>query len=125
MPFLMHISFDNSRRLPRKYYLFEYRGVRFKLIQNNPRKWADVLLTILPDTNQVHIDEAFTIASEFLSALSWQNRARITTSMGGGAGVPDSYTLGRAQCMVYTFPRIPFLGNSAPGIGTIPKIDTE
>lgn len=126
MPYLMNICFDNSCRLRRKYYLLEYRGVRFKLIQNNPRKWSDVLLTILPDSSQVQVDKAFTIASEFLSALSWKNRARVMMSTGGGAGVPDGYTLGRAKCRVFTFPRIPFGGHVVGfDIGTIPKIDTE
>jgi hypothetical protein len=37
MPYLMHIAFDNSRRLPRHIYYFEYAGVRFKLIQNEAR----------------------------------------------------------------------------------------
>lgn len=126
MPFLMHICFDNSCRLRRKYYLFEYGGVRFKLVQNNPRKWSDALLTILPDSGRGHRNKAFKVASEFLSALSWQNRARVMISDCGGASVPDRLRLGGAKCMIFTFPSIPFGGNIVGrDIKTIPKIDTE
>lgn len=123
----MHIAFDNSCRLRRKYYLFEYCGVRFKLIQNNPRKWRDVLLTILPDSAEDHLENTYRIASEFFSALSWRNRAMIMMSPGGGAGVPEGYTLGRAQCYCFDLPRIhfaPFLRGSFD-IRSIPKIETE
>lgn len=126
MAYLMHICFDNSRRLRRRHYLFEYRGVRFKLIQHNPRKWADHLLTIIPDRDQSTREQAFSVASEFLSALSWENRARIGIWEGGGRGWPDDSPLGRAVPCVFTFPRIPFGGNAIGyDIGRIPKIETE
>jgi len=126
MPFLMHICFDNSCRLGRKYHLFEYGGLRFKLVQNNPRKWSDVLLTILPDTSQVHRDKAFAVASEFLSALGWQHRARIMMSECGGVGIPNGFRLSRAKCSIFTYPRIPFGGIIvARNLLTIPKVETE
>jgi hypothetical protein len=41
MAYLMEIGFDNSCRLARKRYMFQYRGVAFKLVQDNPRRWAE------------------------------------------------------------------------------------
>ena len=73
MPELMHIAFDNSCRLRNRVYYFEYKNIRFKLIQNNPNKWSDVLLTILPGHDESLTDKVRTIAGEFLSLLSWQN----------------------------------------------------
>lgn len=110
----------------RRHYLFEYRGVRFKLIQQNPRKWADHLLTIIPDWDQGTREQAFSVASEFLSALSWENRARIAIWEGGGRGWPDDSPLSRAVPCVFTFPRIPFGGNVIGyNVARIPKIETE
>lgn len=126
MPYLMHICFDNSRRLRRRHYLFEYRGVRFKLIQDNPRKWADHLLSIIPDWNQSTREQVFSVASEFLSALSWENSARIAIWEGGGRGWPDGDPLSKAVPNIFTFPRIPFGGNVVGyDIARIPKIETE
>ena len=47
MAYLMHIGFDNSARFWKNVFYFEYKGVRFKLIQNNNREWCNVLLTIV------------------------------------------------------------------------------
>lgn len=70
MAYLMHIGFDNNSRLWKDVYYFEYKGVRYKLIQNKI-KWCDVLLTIIPNHNDKRaIDYAYTNASEFLSALT-------------------------------------------------------
>ena len=73
MRMLMHIAFDNSLRLKNKIYYFEYKSVRFKLIQNNPRKWSDVLLTIVSIDDKKEKQKAYSTAGEFLSALSWKN----------------------------------------------------
>jgi hypothetical protein len=43
MDYLLQVCFDNSRRLSRRSYLFEFKGTQFKLLQNDPRKWADQL----------------------------------------------------------------------------------
>ena len=77
MSYLMHIGFDNSARLSRGVYYFEYKGVRYKLIQNNIRRWCDVLLTILTTYDKKSVDHRYRTASEFLSALSWQNNSRV------------------------------------------------
>ena len=126
MPYLMEIAFDNDHRLCRKHYLFEYKGVRFKLIQNSPRKWADHLLTILPSGNDIEQQSAFSVASEFLSALCWANRARVCVCECAGGGWRSSLPITRARARVYTFPRIPFGGLTVGySIDIIPKIETE
>jgi hypothetical protein len=91
MSFLMQIGFDNSSRLYKKRYYFEYKGIRFKLIQNNFRKWCDVLLTIIPDHDKKAENQAYMIASEFLSALSWQNNSLAKVQQLGGIGIPETF----------------------------------
>ena len=122
----MHICFDNSRRLRRKNYLLEYQGIRFKLVQNNPRKWADLLLTVLPDREVASRERAFAAASEFLSALSWENEARIMLWEYGGRGWKNKLPLGRARPVMFDFPRIPY-GGEVRGydIARIPKVETD
>ena len=125
MPYLMEICFDNDRRLRRKHYLFEYRGIRFKLFQDRPRKWADHLLTILPEYDMVAREQAFAVASEFLSALSWENRARIAVWECGGGSWHKEWPLSKAMPRTYTFPKIPFGGNIVGyDIAVIPKVET-
>ena len=100
MPYLMHIGFDNDYRLSRRIYYFTYKGIIYKLIQNNPRRWQDVLLTIIDDIkNENAQDLAFETAGEFISALSWQNGGRMKLSDIGGRGIESDFTLqiGRAH----------------------------
>ena len=110
MPYLMQICFDNDRRFRRNYYLFEYKGVKFKLVQNNPRKWADILLTILPEYSQDALGIAFKAAAEFLSALSWELKSRIMIGGVGGRGWKAQFPFSKAKPSAFTFPRIPFGG---------------
>lgn len=122
----MHICFDNSCRLRRKSYLFEYKGIRFKLVQKDPRKYADVLLTVLPDRDAASRERAFAAASEFLSALSWKNRARIMVWECGGRGWSNELALSRAKPIISTFPRLPYGGDvSGCDITSIPKVETD
>lgn len=121
----MHIGFDNSSRLSRHIYCFEYTGVRYKLIQDNPRKWCDVLLTIIEDKKSAVTEQkAYNTAGEFLSALSWENNSRIKVWQLGGPGGQD-FILKKARRSMFDFPRIPFggyiLGYS---IYRIPKIES-
>lgn len=76
MQYLMDIGFDNSSRLCRNVYYFEYKGIRYKLIQNNMRKWCDVLITIVENDSLLK-NQAYFVASEFLAALAWQNKSSI------------------------------------------------
>ena len=83
----MHIGFDNTSRLCRDVYYFEYKGIRFKLIQNNIRKYCDVLLTIIPGRNNQEAQNiAYITAAEFLSALSWENNSLVKVHHEGGIG---------------------------------------
>lgn len=126
MPYLMEISFDNDHRFARKTYLFEYRGYQFKLHQENPRRWADSLLTILEDGTDQRCEDAFQVASEFLSALAWSIRSRIAVWECGGRSWQDIWKLSKAQPSAKTFPRIPFHGNvSGSKLVWIPKITSE
>lgn len=120
----MHICFDNDRRLTRKQYLFEYKGVRFKLVQNNPKKWSDHLLTVLQDASESSRNAAFAAASEFLSALCWELKSRVVVwDCGGWSG---RYVLGKARSRTFDFPRIPFGGNViGHHLYTIPKIEHD
>jgi len=122
----MHIGFDNTRRLARSVYYFEYNGIRYKLIQNR-RPSADVLLVICND-NEFKITEerAFTTAGEFLSALSWQNNSRVKLTPIGGPGIPEGYTLRQATCNTFTFQKVPFAGHVVGcSIHTIPKVENQ
>lgn len=110
MPYLMHIAFDNPFRLLRNVYYFEYKGVRFKLVQNNPRKWADVVLTIVNSYDSPAAQHAFSTAGEFASALGWVNKVGIPVRHIGGPGVRAIFRLRQARCNTFVFPEIAFRG---------------
>ena len=107
----MHIAFDNPFRLARRTNYFEYDGIRFKLIQNNPRRWADVLITLRPSFREKDVQPAVSAAGSFASAFSWFHDVGTTVRHIGGVGVPDSYRLRQAPCRAYDFPHIAFQGN--------------
>lgn len=127
MGYLLHILFDNSHRLCRNIYYFEYKSIRYKLIQNNIRKWCDVLLTIIPDASDKKAqNQAYIVASEFLSALSWQNGSMVKVHPAGGPSVPDNYRLRNVKCCCFDFPKVPFSGHMVGyDICKIPQIETE
>ncbi len=110
MPFLMHIAFDNPFRLKRNVHYFEYGGVRFKLIQNDPRKWADVLVTIVDSYNSPAVQRAYSAAGEFASALSWEFGVGTAIREVGGPGVGQTFRLRQARCVSFVFPGITFRG---------------
>lgn len=126
---MMHIEFDNSARLFRNVYYFEYKGICYKLIQNNFRKWCDVLITILNNSNdQKSINNVYAIASEFLSALSWQNESKILMYYSGGIDVPQNVPLRKTKSTIHGIrPRISLSDYSIRyyDIGEIPEIETE
>ncbi len=126
MPELLHIGFDNINRFKKKSYLFQYKGIDYKLIQNNPRKWSDVLITIVPFYNEAVKEKTFTNAGEFLAALSWGNHSPISVQYLGGMGVPVGFNLRNAKCRVFDFPQTPFHGHSlGSDLNIIPRIKTE
>ncbi len=113
MVYLLEISFDNSCRLSRRRYLFEYKGVRFKLVQeHDPRRWADHLLTVLPDGDMAANEKAFAVACEFVSALGWEHEASVSVWESGGRGWIDSWPVSKAEPGVRTFPRAQYPGNT-------------
>ncbi len=125
MAYLMEICFNNDRRLLRKRYLFEYRGVKFKLVQDNPRKWADHLLAIVPENDPAAQEEAFSAGCEFVSALGWENRGRVAVWEAGGRSWHDSSPLQQAEPSFFTFPRVPFGGNiMGHELRRIPYVET-
>ena len=124
MPYLMHIPFDNSNRLDRNIYYFEYKRIEFKLIQNS-QKYQDTLLTILPESND-QVGKVYKVACEYLSALSWQNSAKIMITQEGGAERKE-ITLRKAKCSMFAFRKVPWGYYSGRGysILIIPKIGND
>jgi len=126
MAYLMEVSFDSSHRLRKKRYLFSYGGTDFKLVQDNPRRHADHLLSVLPTDDDASRQRVFAIASEFLSALSWETGGRVAVWPAGGRGWRDDAQLADAEPCMYTFPRIPFGGNTIGyDLWRVPHISTN
>jgi len=127
MAYLMHIGFDNSAKLWKNVFYFEYKGIRYKLIQNNNRMYCDVLLTIISDENNIKlINNAYLIASEFISALSWQLNSFAKVKYLGGWGKPENFVLRRAKCSSFSFHEIAFCEESINNdILSIPEIENN
>ncbi len=127
MAYLMNISFDNTSRLCRDIWYFDYKGIQFKLIQNNSPKYADVLLTIANDRKtSITEEKAYQMAAEYLSALSWENNSKIKIGDVGGPGRPDGFSLRKAECQSFGFHKIPhFGGDNGRNIMTIPFIESD
>jgi hypothetical protein len=126
MAYLMHIDVTNSVRLDRRIYYFEYEGIRFKFIQNDPHKYADVLITILPNhDDKAAEDRAFATASKFVSALAWSNGSTMAVEPHGGMGCPGNHTLRAARCRMFGLPHFFNMGNVYGfDIATIAAIET-
>lgn len=126
MAYLMDIALDNSRRLNRKSYLFEYNAVRFKLVQDNPRKWSDHLLTIIPEGDHARESAAFATAAEFASCLNWENGPCVGVHPAGGRWWPSEASLALAKPSNRTFPRIRNIGISyGSNLIRIPLVRTQ
>ncbi len=121
---LLTIAFDSSSRLSTKTHYFQYRGISFKLIQDNPRKWADHLLTIV-ESEEARI-LAFRAAAEFLSALAWENHSRVALWDAGYRSWPEPWSLKIARPCMFSFPKINFGGTiTGYGISRLPHIENE
>lgn len=126
MPYLLELAVDNSRRLTRKSYLLEYGGLRFKLVQDSPRRWADHLLTVVSSYSEEQRNASFQVASELISAIAWSGGARMTIWEAGGRSWYEGKRLSQAQPSIRVFPRIPFGGLTVGAtVVDIPKIETE
>lgn len=67
MAYLIHIGFDISAKFWKNIFYFEYKGLRYKLVQINNEKYCDVLLAIIPNgQGQKAKDNAYKIASEYI-----------------------------------------------------------
>ena len=127
MPYLMNIGFDNSAKLWKNVFYFNYKGVRYKLIQNNSKVYRDVLLTVIPDENNIElINNAYLIASEFIAALSWQLNSFAKVEYLGGSGKQENIILRKARCSMFDYHKIAFCGGSKNNeISVIPEIENN
>lgn len=123
----MHIGFDNSARLWKNVFYFKYKGIRFKLIQNNSKMYRDVLLTVIPDENNIElINNAYLIASEFIASLSWQLNSFAKVEYLGGSGKQENIILRKARCSMFDYHKIAFCGGSKNNeISVIPEIENN
>jgi len=108
----MCIGFDNDRRLRKRVYYFTYNNVRFKLIQTNPKKWRDLLLTVVENDDASAKTKAYAAASEFLSAFAWEHDARVKAGRAGGFGRGKKFNLRSAKARAFTFPEMPLYSYS-------------
>lgn len=121
---LYTLALDNSHRLDGKTHYFSYRGVEFKLVQDNPRKHADHLLTIV--NSEAECGVAFKAAAEFASALAWENHSWVAIWETGYMSYSEPRTLRQSRPCMYDFPRIPFGGSvRGYGLSRLPLIETE
>ncbi len=109
--YILHFSLTNHARLDRPTYLMEYRGVQSKLIQERGWKWADHLLTIIPDISPQTKQHAFQIGQELVNLLSWELRSPMQLSEAGARSCHRGTRLAQIRPSIRTFPEIPFLGN--------------
>lgn len=124
--YIVHFSLTNHARLDRSNYLLEYGGVQFKLVQERGWKWADHLLTIIPELSPQAEQNVFYAAQELVNLLSWQFRSPMQLSEAGGRSCLKGTRLSQVRPSIRTFPEIPFGGNfvnNSPSI--IPVVDTE
>lgn len=126
LPYILHLALSNHARLDRPSYLMEYRGVQFKLVQERGWKWADHLLTIIPDISPQSRQYAFQVGQELINLLSWELRSPMQLSEAGARSCHQGTRLSKIRPSMRTFPEIPFRGNyvnNSPSI--IPAADTE
>lgn len=125
MPYLMHIAVDNPFRLKKRINYFSYRGTRFKFIQNDGRRWSDVLVTLVDSMSGPGVQIALAAAGEFVSALAFHFDVGMTVRHVGGPGKPKSFRLRSARCQVRRFPELPFRGNiRGHSLATIANVET-
>ena len=125
--FLQHIGFDSSVRLPGNVYYFEYQGVQFKLVQNNPRKFSNHLLTIVSDHDTASRSAAFRAAAGFLSAWAFDAHARVMVWDSGGSGRAAGSPLRSARPNHFRPPEIGGHGfvTISGDLVAIPLVETE
>jgi hypothetical protein len=127
MPYLMHIGFDNNARLWKNVIYFKYKGIRFKLIQNNNKMYQDVLLTVILDENNIElINNAYLIASEFIAALSWELNSFAKVEYLGELARQENILLRKTRCSMFNYHKVAFCGGSKNNIiSVIPEIEND
>lgn len=126
MPYLLHFSLSSQARLARPWYLIEYNGIRFKLVQQNEWRWADLLLTIVPTASESDRQNAFQAAQEFVNLLSWQLHAPMQLVYSGFRSCLPETRIAEVNPSILTYPRVLFNGNfvnNSPSF--VPALDTE
>jgi hypothetical protein len=114
MPYLMQIGIDKAFHLAKNVHYFQFNGIGFKFIQNPPTKakrWSDALITIVDDLNSAQAQTALTTAGQWASALAWETRRPMAVHLMGGGSWRKGLPLRRARCNIFTWPRLPFLGD--------------
>lgn len=129
MAYLMHIGFDNNNIFWKNIFYFEYKGIKFKFIQDKRKKWSNVLITIIKgQNNSVEENIVYNIASEYLSALAWEHNSvmKVWHSGNYGAGISEDIKLSKARRVFFQFPKSPFYGYTyGCGFQGIPKVENE
>ncbi|MBU1036156.1 hypothetical protein KJ974_05625 [bacterium] len=129
MAYLMHIGFDNNDIFWKNIFYFEYKGIKFKFIQDKRKKWSNVLITIIKgQNNSVEENRVYSIASEYLSALAWENNSvmKVWPSRNYGAGISEDIKISKARRVFFEFPKSPFYGYTCGcDFQRIPKIENE
>lgn len=112
MTHVVWIGLDNSVRLNGRIHYFEFGGFRFKLIQNDPHRYSDVMATLVESYDEPSAQAVFAAAGEFASALNWRLDFSIAVRPLGAHGVGNRIkSLRRVRCGVFGWPEIPFQGN--------------
>lgn len=102
MSYLMQIEFDNTNFFWKNIFYFEYKDKKFKFIQNKRNKWSNVLITIIKgqrQNNSVEENRTYNIASEYLSALTWEHNSimKVWHSDNYSMGIPEEIRLSNAK----------------------------
>lgn len=122
--YLVHIPFTITSRLIRPTYLFSYKGQSFKICRTSLKKYADNLLTIVDQEED--INRVARIAAEYFSALAWQNRGDV--QFGNPTWVRNGRIrdLRTAGASIFAFQMIPpGRGTSGHSISILPHIENE
>lgn len=122
--YLVHIPFTITSRLIRPTYLFSYKGQSFKICRTSLKKYADNLITIVEQ--QEDINRVARIAAEYFSALAWQNRGDV--QFGNPTWVRNGRIrdLRTANASIFAFQMIPpGRGISGHSISVLPHIEND
>ena len=117
----LDFSFNNSGRLTKRINYFRYRDVEFKLIQSPPEERSDHLLTLV-DSEKRDTEHAFRVASEFASAVAWQNGVRTAVWL-SLTFTPGAASLRAARPRFSGPPRIELGGIRGCSIERLPSIE--